>query len=94
MLTRALNEITIAELQSLIDNQIPESRRLEYKRDLWPRNKEGNKEFLKDISAFANSQGGDLIVGIEEVEGQPNALVGVEVNDTGAETLALVSDRK
>ncbi|WP_339078193.1 ATP-binding protein (plasmid) [Acetobacter sp. AC2005] len=89
MLTRALNEITLADLQALIDNQAPESRRLEYKRDLWPRNKDGNKEFLKDISAFANSQGGDLIVGIEEVEGQPNALVGIEVDDTGAETLVL-----
>jgi len=89
LLTKALNEITIADLQALIENQAPESRRLEYKRDLWTRNKDGNKEFLKDISAFANSQGGDLIVGIEETEGRPNALVGVDVNDTGAETLAL-----
>ena len=39
------------------------------------------KEFLADISALANSGGGDLILGIEEDKGTASEVVGLESFD-------------
>lgn len=61
---------SIADLQSLIDNEIEESTELEYKRSFGI-NKENNKwkiELAKDVSAMANANGGTIIYGIGEKE--------------------------
>lgn len=60
-----LNEITKEDLQFLIDEEITEKRSLEYKRELNLNTADDKKEFLADISSFANASGGDLIIGIE-----------------------------
>ena len=54
-------------LQSLIRNQVQESTHLDYKRSSALDNTGANKnEISKDISSFANSDGGKIIYGIEE----------------------------
>lgn len=71
------------DLQSLIANKIPENLSLEYKSSdalnlLEERHK---KEFTKDVSAFANSEGGILIYGIVEENHLPNLLdAGIDPN--------------
>ena len=68
-------------MQHLIDESILEIKTLEYKEKLPEFNDEGKKEFLADISSFANSSGGDIIYGIREDNHLPKELVGVEIDD-------------
>ncbi|MDG6249874.1 ATP-binding protein [Methanocalculus sp.] len=85
MLPRNIDEIKVKDLQHLIDESFLEMKTLEYKQEL-PGNSDGNKkEFLSDISSFANSNGGDLIYGIREEDHYPKELVGVEVADVDEE---------
>ena len=44
-------------IQQLMENQIPESRVLEFKRELWGNSDGGKKEMFKDVSALANTDG-------------------------------------
>jgi hypothetical protein len=55
----------LADIDSLVRNQVPESIHLDYKASpaLDPKKRD---EIAKDVSAFANSDGGLLIYGIEE----------------------------
>lgn len=54
-------------LQSLIDNEIEESIHIEFKRaESLSKKDAAKKEISKDVSAFANSNGGIIVYGIEE----------------------------
>ena len=53
------------DLNALIRDRIEEFTRLEYKREVNLSNK-GRKEICRDVSSFANGQGGVIIYGIEE----------------------------
>jgi len=81
LFNKPLNKLIIDDIKIIVQDKIPESRTLDYKRDLPPQTDGGNKELLKDISAFANTFGGYLIYGIEEKEGAPTEILGVDVND-------------
>lgn len=71
-------EITADDLHRLIEAGYAENRTIEYKRNLSTGNRDEKRELLADISSFANSSGGYLIFGIEEREGAPVALTGIE----------------
>ena len=75
-----IQAIDAADLAHLAQLGVPEGQQLEYKRELWAKSRDGCREMLKDISAFANAEGGDLIVGIEEADGGPHALLGLAVD--------------
>lgn len=66
---------TLAEVQSLVTKKIPENLHLEYKRSDALR-KGGTTELTKDVSAFANSDGGCLIYGVIEKDQIPLSLDG------------------
>lgn len=73
-LPRDVQQITEEHLQRLIEWRAPESSNLEFKRDLPGKDGEAHQEkarqdFAADISAFANSGGGDIIYGVEEYAG-------------------------
>lgn len=68
MINKKIEEITIDDINDLIENCVCESKTLEYKQALTISNNDEKKEFLADISSFANSVGGDLVIGIEEDE--------------------------
>lgn len=84
MIRRPLADVQESDLVALIENEVAEGRTIEYKRDLPAETREGRSEFMSDVLSFANSSGGDLIFGIEELSGVPTALVGVDVSDPDA----------
>lgn len=86
---------SIADLQSLIDNEIEESTELEYKSSFAMENKNWKKELAKDVSAMANANGGTIIYGIREKEGNnghaiPNELMPIQYTDMSKDSLSLL----
>jgi len=79
--SKPLNQITLDDIKTIVHDKVPESRTLDYKLELHPMTDGGNKEFLKDVSAFANTMGGYLIYGVKEREGVPIEIQGVRVAD-------------
>jgi len=73
MILEAFNRITGVEVEALVTNEVPEGKTLDYKRDL----PTDPSELLRDVTAFANADGGDMIFGIDEKrdgQGQPTGL--------------------
>jgi hypothetical protein len=73
------------DLQELVDNQIPESKTIDYKESLTGNSDSDKKEFLADVSSFANAAGGYLIYGMRENSGIASELCGLESIDADAE---------
>jgi hypothetical protein len=69
------NYKAIADLQSIVTNEIPEGVALEYKRSAVLADRDV-KAVCKGVTAFANSAGGQFIFGVESVEGKPRRLDG------------------
>lgn len=91
MISKRLEDIGEVELDSLIANGVPEGKTIEYKKVL-PGNFDGDKkEFLADVSSFANTAGGDLIFGIDETHGAPTAIPGLSLPDPDLEVRRLDS---
>lgn len=75
------------DLEQLVQDGIPESLHLDYK-DSRALQKTKLAEITKDVSAFANSDGGRIIYGIEEVNNLPTELdVGVPDSNISREWL-------
>lgn len=74
MIPKPLENITEADLQALIDASAPEGMQLDYKRELPSSSDQGKVKFLKEITALANTQGGDLVYGMAEDAGIAHAL--------------------
>jgi hypothetical protein len=88
-----LADITLAHLQALRGKGTVESRRLEFKQEL-PRldDETAKRKFLNGASAFANTEGGDVLFGVAEGERDAAAeLVGVP-SDGLRDTIARLSD--
>ncbi len=74
---KPLAEITESDLQELIANEVAEGRAIDYKRETNCTQDAEKKEFLADISSFANTLGGHVIIGMEEQNALPTNLVGI-----------------
>ncbi len=83
-LDKSIEEINEADLESLIDAGTPELKTLDYKQSLPGNSDEGRREFLADVSSFANSVGGHLIYGMRADAGVPVELLGVDAEGDGA----------
>ena len=83
MIPKAFDQIEKADIQALIDNQIPEGKTLDYKRDLPGNTKDTKKEFLADIISFANAAGGDIIYGVDEQRDEDGKSTGIPENVVG-----------
>lgn len=79
-LSKNLEDITEADLKSLVESGTAEIKTLEYKERLPGKSNEERKEFLADVSSFANSAGGDLVYGIKESAGIPVDVCGLEAD--------------
>src|SRR5436853_2696266 len=78
---KPLPTISEADLQELLTNQVREGKTIDYKRSL-PSNADADKkEFLADVSSFANTAGGHLIYGMTEEGGVPATITGIALKD-------------
>ena len=75
------------DLRELVDAQVPEGLRIEYKLDLYGNSDADKREALKDISAFANAFGGHLVIGISGQKGLPIYIPGISGIDPDREIL-------
>ena len=85
MFSRPITEITLADLEKIIADEVPESDSVEFKETL--PSKRGNdpwiegkgsvgeyarNEALAEVVAFANAHGGTLIIGVRETAEKPS----------------------
>ena len=85
VLTKSADQITSAEIESLIIYRVPESERIEYKQrlpaktgkvDPWEDGKDqigdrARNDILREVTAFANAYGGVLVLGMKESDAKP-----------------------
>ncbi|MBN2005558.1 MAG: ATP-binding protein [Anaerolineae bacterium] len=89
MIPRQLDQITFADLEDLIENQVREGKTLEYKRDFPAGDDDGVKKFLAGVSAMANTSGGDFLIGVEAKDGVAVAVSGIPLANPDQEELRL-----
>lgn len=77
MIEKPLNEITETDLSALVESKRAEGKRMDYKLALPGGNDKDSKEFLADVTSFANTDGGDLIIGIRDDDGIAAEIVGI-----------------
>lgn len=99
---KRVGELAADDLNALVLAKAPESIELEYKAELPGMGDSDKKEYLADVSAFANTSGGVLLYGIETEKdenghdnGIPKGIVGVEIpneNDVRLRLTNIVRD--
>jgi hypothetical protein len=86
---KPIEQISESDLQGVIDALTPESRTLEFKAELPGKTSNDRKEFLRDVVAFANSEGGHIIYGIAASDGIATNLSGISNDIVDGELLRL-----
>jgi len=76
----SFEDLSERDLLDQIQAGVPEGVLVDYKRDLYGRADTDVREFLKDVSSFANTSGGHLIIGMDEMAGIPTALAPLSGN--------------
>lgn len=77
---KPIDEITAGDILHLINIKYPENKNLDYKRELRLDTEYSKRDFVNDICAYANTEGGDLVIGISEFDGEPSRVYGIRFN--------------
>ncbi|MDP9310891.1 MAG: ATP-binding protein [Chloroflexota bacterium] len=88
-LNKAIDAITEQDLLALVNQREPENKRLDYKATLNLDQEEPKAEFRRDVTSFANSVGGDLVIGIRDSAGIPKEVAGFELGKLSQEQYRL-----
>jgi len=83
-----LDQINETQLQRLPDGKASETREIDYKRESYGNGDKDHGEFLADISSFANTVGGDIVIGMADKSGVPTGFAPLQI-DIDAELLRL-----
>ena len=86
-MTKIFEISNYADIESLWNNNQPETLNLEFKKELTS----DNKEVAKDISSFANSEGGVIIYGLEEENGRAKTSLGIPIGQSSERIQQIVS---
>jgi hypothetical protein len=76
-LNKPIELIVEADLNKLIDQKVSERKILEFKSKQLGNSPKEKKEFLADVSSFANASGGHLVFGMDERAGIATELPGI-----------------
>lgn len=87
MLNKPLSELSPIDFEALVG--LSESRYLDFKSAPVGNSYEERREFLADVSVFANASGGDIVFGVIEQDGAASAATGITVTDADKEKLRL-----
>lgn len=66
------------DVLTFVTNEVAEGKNLEFKQELCGDTDEEKREFLCDVSSFANAAGGHIVYGIEEREGIARSVPGLQ----------------
>ena len=83
---RDVASLSLADIQQLVDDIVPEGRDLDYKEQLPKDTEDAKREFRYDVCSFANAGGGIIIYGIQEKRGTdgptgiPDKVIPITVN--------------
>jgi len=83
VLGELVGDVSPDTIRRLIGERIPESRDLEYKQQLPTDKPDDRKEFLADVSALANTQGGVIVYGITEERDAEGNTTGIPADIKG-----------
>lgn len=83
MIQKPFDRVEKADIDSLVANEVRESRTLEYKQTLPANGDEDKKEFLADVSSFANAVGGDILYGVTEKRDAGGKTTGIPETASG-----------
>lgn len=89
MIEKPLDQVQYSDLDTFVKAGWPEGKTVEYKRDTYGSADADKKELLKDVSSFANTQGGDIFIGVDEDKGIPISVPGITVANVDSEKLRL-----
>jgi Putative DNA-binding domain len=77
-----LGEVQFAQIQTVIDNQVPESFDLDFKSELYANDEKGKHASAVDVAAMANTAGGVIAMGIgDDDQARAARLLGVPLSD-------------
>jgi Putative DNA-binding domain len=91
MLPKNVSDVSLADVQTLCDNHVLESRLLDFKAEAIGRGDRDKRDFLADVCAFANASGGDLILGVQTKDGAADKICGIDVPNPDEEKQFLVN---
>ena len=89
MIPGPIEKADLDSLQALIANSVSESKTIEYKRAMPGKADSDVVPLIAAVSSFANTDGGDLLIGVEENKGVPVKLPGLEIEDLDKEKLRI-----
>lgn len=96
MISKRTEEVRKSDIDALVTDQVCERRILEYKAKLPGKSDADKREFLADVSSFANIDGGDLLYGVSDRRdsngqptGTPEAADGLAGINSGSEVLRI-----
>ena len=89
MIPGPIKDVDVRALQALITNEVREGKTIEYKLKMPGSANSDVVPFLATVSSFANTGGGDLLIGVEAVDGVPKHLPGLEIDNLDKDTLRI-----
>ena len=87
MLAKQLRDLTVDDIKLLTG--VAESMYLDFKSAPVGKLDKDKREFLADVTAFANAAGGDLVFGVSTRDGVAAQVEGIELDDPDKEKLRL-----
>lgn len=92
MIPKPIHGLTFSDVASMVEAAgLREGRTLDLKQAQVGSKDDDKKEFLADVSALANTAGGDIVFGITEAQGDATDVPGIELPNPDAEVLRLES---
>jgi hypothetical protein len=89
VIQKLIHQIENKDIHDLIRAQVPESRTLDYKERLPGPEK---REFLYDVSSFANAAGGDIVFGVSDKRDENNKAMSIPDRADGLNTSNVQSE--